>query len=406
MIRKWAIYGIALTLGGVAALLLAEIALRAIGYSSRLVYQPNPYYGWNLTPGRSFAWKSELGTQQIEVNSRGFRDVEHADSKPPGTFRILALGDSFTEALQVPLEATYVKRLASDLAGATGVAGAVEPETINTGLSGFGTDNELLLFRREGPRYQPDLVILGFYVGNDVRNNSRDLDILDSGVARKPYFEVVDDRLVLRDYPFPVDTSLMAKIKYQVNTHLLTYAFVREIIDQARHREPSRADGASKIKTVPLDLNLFKRHPADPWLAAWRVTDALLQTLDRDVRDQSSRLVVVLIPTRFQVHRQRWEELVQEFDLTDSDWDVERPTNVLRCVLDRAQISYVDLLPRFLEQVRLDPSREFYLPNDGHWNKEGHDLASKFVTEWLVANGYPNVHTPQRISQPPATNCY
>ena len=47
----------------------------------------------------------------MQINREGLRDVEHQYAKPPGVFRILVLGDSFVEAMHVPLESTFPRRL-------------------------------------------------------------------------------------------------------------------------------------------------------------------------------------------------------------------------------------------------------------------------------------------------------
>jgi hypothetical protein len=63
------------------------------------------------------------------------------------------------EGMQVPLEDTFATIVESDLRER-----GLPVEMINAGVSGFGTDNELLFFRAEGVRYAPDLVVLVFNV--------------------------------------------------------------------------------------------------------------------------------------------------------------------------------------------------------------------------------------------------
>jgi hypothetical protein len=45
-------------------------------------------------------------------------------------------------------------------------------EAINTGVSGFGTAEELVLLENEGVKFHPDFVVLGFF-GNDPEDNIR-----------------------------------------------------------------------------------------------------------------------------------------------------------------------------------------------------------------------------------------
>ena len=53
-------------------------------------------------------------------------------------------------------------------------------EIVNFGVSGYGTSTEWIALQREGWAYQPDLVLLAFFSGNDLRNNVFELE-------QKPY---------------------------------------------------------------------------------------------------------------------------------------------------------------------------------------------------------------------------
>ena len=90
-------------------------------------------------------------------------------AKAPGTFRILGLGDSFAFGWGVPVEASFFKRLEALLDGSHS---GVTHEVVNAGIPGYGTYEALHLLRSVGRRYEPDLVILAFYEGNDYLNNA------------------------------------------------------------------------------------------------------------------------------------------------------------------------------------------------------------------------------------------
>src|SRR3990172_5552726 len=88
--RRGALVGISI----MVALLVAELLLRAIGYSVPLFYLPDPRLGWILRPGAE-GWYTDEGRAFMRVNSAGMRDHEHQLAKPEGVYRIAVLGDSY-----------------------------------------------------------------------------------------------------------------------------------------------------------------------------------------------------------------------------------------------------------------------------------------------------------------------
>ncbi len=82
----------------------------------------DPDLGWKLKPGVSGDWKEE-GASFVQVNSEGLRDREHTKAKPPNTLRVAVLGDSFTEAIHVPVEQTFWSKLERKLGNCEAVKG-------------------------------------------------------------------------------------------------------------------------------------------------------------------------------------------------------------------------------------------------------------------------------------------
>src|SRR3982074_1407604 len=134
------------TFGLLFGLCMSEIFLRVIGYSYPLFYTTDYYRGFALQPGVEGQYQREGGSY-VRINSDGLRDREHAKVKPADTARIAVLGDSFSEALPVPMEQSFWSLLEQTLHECNAFPGK-KVEVINFGVSGYGTAQELMTLRR------------------------------------------------------------------------------------------------------------------------------------------------------------------------------------------------------------------------------------------------------------------
>lgn len=100
----------------------------------------------------------------VEINSHGLRDREHEWTKPPGTYRVLVLGDSITFGWGVRAEETFARQLEQDLNALLDGRPAVE--VINSGVGNYNTRQEVSYFRERGRRYDPDLVVLAYFIND------------------------------------------------------------------------------------------------------------------------------------------------------------------------------------------------------------------------------------------------
>lgn len=103
----------------------------------------------------------------VRTNSLGFRATRDDDlRKAPNTFRILVLGDSVTFGHGAVYD--YPSLL-------EGLLRQWQPDidwqVWNLGVPGYNTSQELAQLRELGPAYQPDLVIVGFFI-NDIIGNT------------------------------------------------------------------------------------------------------------------------------------------------------------------------------------------------------------------------------------------
>lgn len=162
---------------------LGELGLRVRGYppissspfggagqsTSFLQVSADPRLRYELRPGTH----GRAGTTEITINSLGFRDAERTLSKPPGTRRVLVLGDSITFGLDLATEELYPQRVEAALR-ARGEA----IEVLNLGVTGYDTHQEAALLERVGLALEPDLVVVGTCI-NDLGIQSVELGRLE-----------------------------------------------------------------------------------------------------------------------------------------------------------------------------------------------------------------------------------
>src|SRR5919108_559664 len=147
-------------------LLVLEAVLSITHINTKSNVRFIPGLGTTYVPHAYYRFTKE-GFSEGYFNSHGFRDYERTDNKPSNVFRIIVLGDSYVEALQVELEKTFPALLEKKL---NENSTSAKFEVINLGQSGFGTADEYMRYVNFGAKYDPDLVILAFLTGNDFRD--------------------------------------------------------------------------------------------------------------------------------------------------------------------------------------------------------------------------------------------
>jgi lysophospholipase L1-like esterase len=165
----WGSRSVALLLGLGLALGAGELLLRMLRPSQLAlirypcIYTPDPQLGYRYQAHASgvvaghFEFENEVAT-----NSLGFYDDEPL---PPERAhpRILAVGDSYTAAMNVPKAEVWT----SVLERALRVRGFPDADVVNVGIDGTGTDVHAALIREYAERFRPDVTLLAFFA-NDV----------------------------------------------------------------------------------------------------------------------------------------------------------------------------------------------------------------------------------------------
>ncbi len=101
-----------------------------------------------------------------KTNAYGFADRDWSPAKLPGVLRIEFIGDSFVEAVQVPIEQKSHVLFEEK---ANQVFGSPKIETAAFGMSGTGQANQLKFYDSSGCKFHPAVVIL-VVVSNDFGN--------------------------------------------------------------------------------------------------------------------------------------------------------------------------------------------------------------------------------------------
>lgn len=373
----------------VLGLAASEAALRVAGISYPQWYVEDADLGGALRPGARGRFDRE-GNAWVEINSAGMRDREHTVAKPPGVFRIAVLGDSFAEAMQVDRERAFWAVLERRLRGCAWLGGR-EPEVLNFGVSGYGTAQELIALRTRVWQFDPDLVLLAFFTGNDIRNNSRALN----GEAGVPYFVLKDGALVEDESfrerlasanaggPGLSIRSMLASARNHLRLlQLATQARVAlghygAALPEARAAEKREVTG----EEPGVDSEIYAPPRDDRWRDAWNVTEALITTMRDEVRARGRQFWLVTLSTGIQVHPD--PAVRRAFAERRGIQDLFYPDRRLASLASREGIPTVTLAPEMSAWAETNGVYLHGFPNAaegfGHWNEAGNALAGELI---------------------------
>jgi hypothetical protein len=169
-----------LAIGTCVALVLCEALVRVLdlGPSTNVVFRSvfqlsdDARLQYELVPG------AKDGDSAARISSAGLRDREYATPKPPGTFRVLLVGDSIAYGFGTSRTDMLSAQLASLLQSAgTGVTGAPRFEVPNLGVPGYNIEQVAENARVRGLPLQPDVIVYAYCL-NDPQADSFELESL------------------------------------------------------------------------------------------------------------------------------------------------------------------------------------------------------------------------------------
>jgi hypothetical protein len=374
-------------------LIVIEIAMRMLGIGYPLFTRADYWTGFSLRPGAE-GWQRDEGEAYVKINSDGLRDVEHTKEKPADVYRIAVLGDSYTEARQVNIEKTFWSVMGTEMQSCPSLNGK-KLEVINFGVSGFGTAQELLMMPHVW-EYFPDLVLLAFTTGNDVRNNSYALE----GNADKPYFYLTQGEMTgdfsFRDRPnYLSQTSFLSSFGQWMVSHsrILQVAYRAYSVSRSQPAPVAQVTASSSSSSAPatrgaelgLDDEVYVPPKTPTWEDAWLITELLLRAMNDDVTGHGAQFVVATLSNGIQVDpdpvvRQAYAKSLGVNDLLIPD------RRIASVGLENSFM--VILLAPVLQDAAQNSKTYMHgfenaTMGEGHWNQNGHREAGQYLAKIL-----------------------
>lgn len=366
-----------LVTGLLVAALVAEGVIRIVApqrlESHRPIYVADSLLVYRLKQNYDAEYHQPEFSIHEQTNELGLRNGP-VGPKRAGVMRILGLGDSFCYSNSVQLGETFFKQL-EELERRRG---GNEVEVINAAVPAYSTVQEYRYLLRDGMKLGPDLVVLGFYVGNDFQDS---YELFDS--SGLPTVDVVGGELrandrfpaaryerqerVLRTATLPLRSFLAS------NSEL--YVFLRERFGEALWK--------TGLRNNPPPPDFCARVPSAAMEAGWAMTRSVLDSMAALCSAHNARLLIVALPTQYQVHPDLWTHHFTTFGLDPADYDLDQPQRLLREFCEQKGIDHVDVLPAMRAHA---PSGHLFYPIASYMTPSGHRLVADVVHAHLQAS--------------------
>jgi len=315
------------------------------------IFQPDRELFQVLRPGAVGRFRTPEFTTRVEIAAPGMRGPALAPPVP-GELRVLTVGDSFTLGVQVEREASFQALLGTSLSASLASAPGRTVQVIDAGVDGYGTAQAARYARRLAPSLRPDLLLLIFFLGNDLSDNQ--------GFRPGSYPEQAQ---ALPSLLSPTDRLLGGFALY---LHLRAWQRGRRLaLDPAmsHHRAQVALFGAGA------DLS-----------AALPDTVRALAELEALGQELGVPVVVALAPPAYALREVDTVAALRMVGVPGRP-DPEGPARAVKAVIP-ASMQVVDLAPAL--RAAEAGGRSYYI-FDGHWTERGHAAVAQALEPSLRA---------------------
>ena len=277
----------------------------------------------NDSVGGDFGPGSLKFNLNIPRNQDGMRDRDFTITKPENTIRIAAIGDSFTYGWGIEnSNDVYPKVLERKLNNISDI----NYEVLNFGLPDSNTEDELLIIKEKALKYDPDVIILGYYI-NDLEN------IDSNNIEEDFYIEIPYIGFILRN-------SFYLYYFFETRSNYLIEKFILK-------------DPYSKIIQKRFDSEINKNH-----------SKTLFKELKTISKKNKMPVLIVSFPAIYKLN----------------DYYLLNANKFINEIADENDFYFVDM---FEVYKNYDENELIVSIYDRHPNKFGHELAANEILNEL-----------------------
>jgi len=307
------------------------------GYSVRLKFKEHPH-----------------GYFVYKINKQGLREDKPVSFEKT-KIRILVVGDSHTDGI-VNNDESFPNKLEQ----------LTRCDAINAGVAAYGPLKEYLWLKLYSDKYNPDIVIVAFYVGNDLG------DMIEPPSC--PSLKKVNNRYKIIP---PKDRRFPKMLKYS-----LLYAYIFEIIYAKENFEKGPIGQSGTFQS------LMQNSPNEE--EAYNRMDYVFDLFSELTTNLNCKLLFLIIPTKIQIEgmdtasKRKLKKFWRKgMDLSYTDKVRGR---VLKMLSEKG-IKNIDLYPYFKDEYK-KTHKPLFWNADHHLNIHGHSLTAEILYKRLNELGW------------------
>ena len=363
-----------LAIGVMLALLALEATVRLIEPRSALresFETSDPILHHRLVPGAHGHHRHPEFDVAYDINMLGLRDREISRKKPPGTKRILVLGDSFTEGWGVTAEETFTSQLRALIEG----SGLHTPwEIVNSGVAGYSPLLEYLYLKNAGVALEPDLVIECFDM-SDVYDDIQYTMQAEFDASGEPVAVPVVPLLQTGSWP----GDLLVPFKNLLKEHVETYGFVRRRLTNYQVGSELTDEVLGDLRFDKYGMFREELGPQDD--RTWSKSYKYLLGMRDFLSARGIDFWITVHPYGLQVSPREWpgRELLR---FKPGQVYSSHPQDLVADFGSRHGIPVVNMVQDFKDASQT--TFPLYYTGDGHWRAAGHRVAAGALHKALM----------------------
>ena len=243
--------------------------------------QHDPQLGYRFLPGLKVRVAHEGGGYLVKTNNEGYRSNNEVTPRKSKARRVLVFGDSYTAGDGVSNGKRYSDVLERNLN---------DTEVLNFGLSGTGTDQQLLIFRQYSTTVDHDAVVISILVENIQRNVLKERTWVDQDgqplIVPKPWFDLSNSGvLALMGVPVPPPYKMNPENKSADAGGAGRFPAIRRLVNRL----------GPDIKDFIQKVTRYQPFPEydSPLSPGWKLMQAIL---DKWIGEAKAPVTVFVIP--------------------------------------------------------------------------------------------------------------